>query len=111
MKQKIYLTAFSAFAALAIASSAYAVKSAENDALAIANAKIGMTQAVNTAEQNVGGKAARADFERHQGHWVFDIEVVKANRVMDVTVDATNGQVISVAEDKFDHDDGNGKAD
>ena len=110
MKQKYNLLAFAAFSVAAIAT-AYAAISPENDALAIETAKISMTQAVTTAEQHVGGKAARAEYERHNGQWVFDVEVVKGKKVMDVKVDSTSGKVISAAEDKTDRDDEHDKAD
>jgi uncharacterized membrane protein YkoI len=104
MKRKFYLAVLAAFSAAAIGS-AYAAKSVENDALAVAGAKIGITQAVTAAEQHVGGKASRAEYERHKGQWVFDVEVVKDQKVMDVKVDPTSGKVLAATEDKTDHDD------
>ena len=104
MKRNIYLAALAALSAAAIGST-YAAKSAENDALAIASAKIDMMQAVTAAEQHVGGKASRAEYERHKGQWVFDVEVVKDKKVMDVKVDPTSGKIIAVTEDRADHDD------
>ena len=111
MRQKIYAAAFVSLTAIAIGSAAYAAKSAENDALDISGATIGLTQAITAAEQHVGGKASKAEYERHKGQWVFDVEVVKDKKVMDVTVDATSGKVIAAIEDKADHDDGHDKAD
>jgi uncharacterized membrane protein YkoI len=111
MKQKIYAAAFVSLSAIAMGGAAYAAKSAENDALAIASAKIGMTQAVAAAEQHVGGKASKAEYEQHKGQWVFDVEVVKDKKVMDVQVDPTSGKVIAASEDKTDHDDNHDKAD
>lgn len=110
MRQKIILATFAILSATAIVG-AYAASSTENDALAIEAAKIGMTQAVTAAEQHIGGKAARAEYERHKGQWVFDVEVVKGKKVMDVKIDSTSGQVISAAEDKTDRDDEHDKAD
>ena len=110
MKRKVYLTALAALSAAAIGS-AYAAKSAENDALAISGAKIGITQAVTAAEQHVGGKASRAEYEQHKGQWVFDVEVVNGKKVMDVKVDPTSGKVIAATEDKSDHDDDHDAAD
>ncbi|MBE0622386.1 MAG: PepSY domain-containing protein [Burkholderiales bacterium] len=110
MKRKFYLTALAALSAAAIGS-AYAASAAENDALAIATAKIGMRQAIAAAEQHVGGKAARAEYEKHKGQWVFDVEVVKDRKVMDVKVDPTSGKVVAAAEDRADHDDGHDQAD
>jgi uncharacterized membrane protein YkoI len=110
MKRKIYIAALAALTTTAIGT-AYASKSAENDALAITGAKIGMTQAVTAAEQHVGGKASRAEYERHKGQWVFDVEVVKDTKVMDVKIDPANGNVIAATENKTDHDNGHDKDD
>ncbi len=110
MKRKIYLAALAALTAITIGT-AYAAKSSENDALAITGAKISLTQAVTAAEQHVGGKASRAEYEHHKGQWVFDVEVVKDKKVMDVKVNPTSGSVIVAAEDKTEHDDHHDKAD
>jgi uncharacterized membrane protein YkoI len=110
MKRKFYLAVLAALSATAIGST-YAAESAENDALAIAGAKIGMTQAVTAAEQHVGGRASRAEYERHKGQWVFDVEVVKDKKVMDVKVDPTSGKIIAATEDKTDRDDDHDQAD
>jgi uncharacterized membrane protein YkoI len=105
MKRKLYSTLLAGLVAIAVGG-AYAAQSAkENDALAIASAKIDLTQAIAAAEQHIGGKAARAEYERSKGQWVFDIEVVKGTTVMDVKVDAANGKILAATEDKTDHDD------
>lgn len=111
MKQKIYIAAFVSLSVIALGGAAYAAKSVENDALAIAGAKISMTQAIAAAEQHVGGKASKAEYEQHRGQWVFDVEVVKDKKVMDVKVDPTSGKVIAATEDRTDHDDNHDKAD
>jgi len=110
MKRKIYLTALAALSATAIGT-AYAVKAMENDSLAIESAKVSLNQAVTAAEQQVGGKASRAEFEKHKGQWVFDVEVVNGKKVMDVKVDPMSGKVIAATEDKTDRDDDHDKAD
>jgi uncharacterized membrane protein YkoI len=109
MKRKLSAAIVAALATAAIAGGAYAAKgAAENDALAIAGSKVGLAQAIAAAEQHVGGKAAKAEFEQSKGQWVFDVEVVKDARVvMDVKVDATTGKVLAATEDKADHDDQN----
>jgi uncharacterized membrane protein YkoI len=104
MGRKFYLAVLAVLFATGIGS-AYADQSTENDALAIAGAKIGMAQAVIAAEQYVGGKASRAEYERHKALWVFDVEVVKDKQVMDVKVDPMSGKVLAAEEDKTDHDD------
>ena len=110
MKVKYILATIAALSAAAIGST-YAAKSAENDALAISGATISLSQAVAAAEQHVGGKAAKAEFEKHKGQWLFDIEVVKDKKVMDVKVDPASGKVISAVEDKTDDDDDHDHAD
>lgn len=85
--------------------------SMENDAMAIAKAKISLAQAVTVAEQHANGKAARAEYEQSKQGWVYDVEIVSGTKVFDVKVDADKGTVISSAEDKADHDDDHDKQD
>jgi uncharacterized membrane protein YkoI len=106
MKRKHYLAAIAALSASAIGS-AYAAQAAENDAVAVESAKIGLAQAVIAAEQHGGGKASRAEFEKSRGRWVFDVEVVAGKKVMDVKVDPSSGKVLAATEDKADRDDAN----
>jgi uncharacterized membrane protein YkoI len=107
MKRKLLAGAAAAAVAAMIAGGAYAARQQEpEEALAIANAKISLVQAVTAAEQHAGGKAAKAELETSQGRQVFDVEVVTAKTVMDVKVDATDGKVLSAVEDAADHDDG-----
>ena len=108
MNRRLYPAIVAVAVALAVGGAYAATSSKENDALAISAAKIGLSQAVSAAEQHVGGKAAKAEFEQSKGQWVFDVEVVKDARVvMDVKVDATTGKVLAATEDKADHDDEN----
>jgi uncharacterized membrane protein YkoI len=111
MKRKLTAAIAAALAATAIGGAAYAAKSGqEDDALAIASTKVSLAQAISAAEQHVGGKAAKAEFEQDKGQWVFDVEVVKdATQVMDVKVDANTGKVLSATADKADHDDASDK--
>ena len=110
MNRKAYPFILATLAATVI-SGAYAAESAENDALAVTGAKISLTQAVAAAEQQIGGKASKVEYERHKGQPVFDVEVVKGKSVMDVKVDPTSGQVLSAVEDKPDRDDDGDEAD
>jgi uncharacterized membrane protein YkoI len=109
MKRKLLVPA--AAAALAAFAGAGYAANGENDALAITGAKMDLAKAVAAAEQHVGGKASKAEYERHKGQWVFDVEVVKDKKVMDVKVDAGSGKVISATEDKADQDDDHDEAD
>ena len=110
MKRKIHPIVLAALSATVIGT-AYGAKAMENDALVIESAKTGLTQAVTAAERHVDGKASRAEFERHNGRWVFDVEVVNGKKVMDVKVDPTSGKVIAATEDKTDRDDEHDQAD
>lgn len=104
MERKYKVVALAALSAAAIGG-AWAAQSGDNDALAISGAKIGLSQAVTAAEQHVGGKAAKAEYERHKGQWVFDVEVVKDKKIMDVSVDPLTGKILAASEDKSDRDD------
>ena len=106
----IYLAIAAGLSGIALAG-AYAAQSTGNDALAVAGAAVGLGQAITTAEQHVGGKATRAEYERHKGVLTAEIEVVKGKTVMDVVVDATSGKVLSAAEDKEDHNEHGAKHD
>lgn len=89
--------------ALTTTAVAYSANSAENDAMAVANAKTTLTQAIAAAEQHTNGKAAKAEYEKFGGNWAYDVEVVSGAKVFDVKVDPNKGTVISSLEDKTDH--------
>jgi uncharacterized membrane protein YkoI len=103
MKRSIPLAAAAALAAAI--GGAHAATTQDNDALAIGPTPIGLAQAVTAAEHHAGGKASRAEFERHNGRGTFDVEVVAGLKVMDVEVDSVSGKVLAATEDKVDHDD------
>ena len=84
---------------------AYAATGNENDAPAVARAKIPLIQAITAAEQHVSGNATRAEFERGKKRWVYDVEVVRDNKTFDVKVDPETGAIIASTEDRIDHDD------
>ncbi len=110
MKRSTYLATLATLSVVALGS-AYASGMQENDALNITSAKIGLGQAVSAAEQHVGGKASRAEYEQHNGKWVYDVEVVKGKEVMDVKVDPASARIVAASKDETDHDDGHDKAD
>lgn len=111
MKQKYYLAAFISLALMAITTVYAGVTSSENDALSVTSAKISLAQAATAAEKQVGGQAARAEYETYKGKGIFDVEVVKGCDVMNVKIDPTNGNILSVEADELDHDYGTDKAD
>lgn len=99
----------SIIAALVVAAAstgAYAASThIDNDAFAIKNAKTSLVEAIKTAEANVNGQAVQAKFDSDakQGS-VYKIEIVSADKVFDVKVDATSGTVISSKQDIADDD-------
>ena len=82
----------------------------QNDAAALAQAKISLTQAVAAAEQKVNGKAVRAELEDENGKIVYGVEVINGGKSIDVKVDIATGGILSAQADQADHEgDENGK--
>ncbi len=98
-------TAVAAAAVLATTTVAFAAMDKDNDARVIDQAKVSMTQAVAAAEQHASGKAVKAEYEKTEAGWAWDVEVVNGAKVMDVRVDAASGAVLSAKEDAADQDD------
>nr|WP_298411814.1 PepSY domain-containing protein [uncultured Halomonas sp.] len=94
-----------AIALTTLGTTAYAAGEKGNDALSVTQAKVSLTQAVNTAIQHTPGTASRAEYEGSKEGWVYDIEIVDGKKVFDVKVDAQDGSVLSSEKDKADHDD------
>lgn len=83
---------------------AIAKSGGENDAITdLAKAKVTLSQAVAAAEGHSAGKATKAELEGEHGTLVYDVEVVAANKVLELKVDAGDGKVLSSKEDKSDH--------
>lgn len=101
------IAAISAAALVSIGVYAATNTESQNDAAAVAQATISLTQAIGAAEQHANGKASKAEYERaaKRGQWVYDIEVVAGAKVFDVKVDPSSGAVLSSTEDKMDNDD------
>jgi uncharacterized membrane protein YkoI len=89
-----------ALSGILVAAGAAVVFAADRDDLAVTKASIDLRQAVEVAEQHVGGKAASAEFDQERGQAVYEIDVVKGQTVMEVMVDANSGKVLSSIEDK-----------
>ena len=105
--------AIAATALAAVGATAFAAKRMEaNDALNLPAGVITLQQAIQAAQQHVGGgQATKAEFE-HNDHnnWVIDVEMVKGQTVTDVQIDAQKGSVLSAKADQADHgDDEDGK--
>lgn len=69
-------------------------------AAGIDSAKISLAQAVNLAEQQVGGKAYEAVFENKHGKMHFEIAVAKDKTPHEIIIDAATGQVVKTASGK-----------
>ena len=106
MKRSTMIPAFVVAAGMATAGGVALAQQArgENDAVSdLAKAKIGLVQAVGTAEAQAGGKATKAELESERGAVVFNVEVVAADgKVFDFTVDAVDGKVVSSKQDHGD---------
>ena len=83
-------------AAVLVSIGVYAATNTEsqNDATAVAQATVSLTQAIATAEQHAHGKASKAEYERASkpGQWVYDVEVVAG-----ACLAAGHGQVVRSA--------------
>ena len=93
MKSKLNLAAAVVALSLPTAGAAFAE---DSDELAIATAKISLTEAVTAAEQHLGGKAASAELKHEDGKLVFEVDVVNGQEVKDVVIDAATGEVLAV---------------
>lgn len=102
MKHLSKLAIIITLSSIGIATGLTTVYANENDALAINNAKIDIQHAIAAAESSTGGKTIRAEFENEHDKAVYDIEVVKENKVLDIRVDGETGQVIQSKIDDID---------
>lgn len=114
MKRKL-LSAAAAAASIAALATAYAAHDGdENDTAILAQARVGITQAIAAAEHHAGGKAVRAELENENGAAVYAVEVVDGTNSTDVKVDAGDGRILSAQaerghdgadqEDESEHD-------
>lgn len=103
MKRKLAFSGIAVLTAVAIGT-AYAANSMENDTRTVQQAKISLTQAIEIAEQHVGGKAIRAGLEDENGTPVYGIEVGSDLQTTDVKVDVSDGKILSAQADHEDED-------
>ena len=75
----------------------------ENDSSSINHAKIPMTQAISSAEKQVGGRVVKAKYFRNDNAGVYEIEIASGIKAFDVKVDANNGNIISSTEETPDY--------
>ena len=102
-------------AALVVAGGAAqaAVDRPQNDAVRdLASAKIGIVQAIESAQAATGGRATAAELESEHGRVAYEVEVVaRNNAVLEVSIDAATGKVLAQHADEADEADEAGEAD
>lgn len=91
---------YAAFAALVV--TAFITQAHAGEIDAAADAKISLIKAIETAEAHQGGKAIEASFDDDSFSPTYEVELVKDTSLYDVRVDAVNGKVLGVREDKDD---------
>ena len=65
-----------------------------------------MDSAINIALAQVPGKVLRAELENENGYLVYGVEIVKTeHQIMDVKVDAGNGKILKIEQDRSDSED------
>ena len=80
-------------------------KQDQRDIAALANMKVTLTQAITTAELQVGGKAVGADVSQEKGVTQIAVEVVGQQGVKTVLVDAQSGKVTATRDAGQDRED------
>ncbi len=76
----------------------------QNDAAALAQAKISLSQAILAAEQQANGKAVRAGLEDENGKLVYGVEIMNGDKSTDVKVDIVTGGILSAQADQAVHE-------
>lgn len=76
----------------------------EDDAAALAHAKISLTQAIAAAEQQAGGKAVGAGVDNENGTVRIAVEIADGQGTKTLLVDPQTGQV-TASHDGGDHED------
>ncbi len=81
-------------AAGAVAGTAIAADNEDQEATALQGAKVSLTQAIATAEQQTGGKAYDAGVDAKGGQARIVVETNGPSGVQTVSIDAQSGQVV-----------------
>ena len=76
--------------------------SQHDDEMGVVTSEITLAQAIATAEKYSDGVASRAKFELSESIAMYDIQVVKDQKIQDVKVDADSGAIISSKADEED---------
>jgi len=90
--------------AVPLAYAASRMNEEQNEAQGLAQAKISLVQAIQVAEQHIGGKAASARLEHEHGKFVYEVEVLRGEQATDVKVDIADGKVLSAKADEDEHE-------
>lgn len=83
-----------AAAAVALPAIAQAPQALPAQPVAQAAPAVSLAQAVSAAEQAVGGRAFGVELEHEKGVLVYEIDLVKDGRAVEVHVDAASGKVV-----------------
>lgn len=78
----------------------------QNEVRALAQAKISLVQAIETAERHAGGKATSARLEDEDGKVVYEVEVIGSDKATQVKVDSRDGKVLSARADEKEREAG-----
>lgn len=88
-------------ASLLVAPSVFA---RDNDAAEYAyqlsQAKISLIDALTTAQTEAKGTAVSAELDSSQGKVVYEVEVLANEKIFDVKINAVDGTILSVKEDR-----------
>jgi uncharacterized membrane protein YkoI len=87
------VTAFAGASLLAMGIADNAVADADT-AKALGAAKLSLTQAIEAAEKQGGGKAIDAEFERTNNGPRYDVKVLGTDKLVEYTLDANTGKVV-----------------
>ncbi|MDC0709292.1 PepSY domain-containing protein [Stigmatella sp. ncwal1] len=92
--------AFATVALLAGFAGGTALASDADEIKMLAQTKITLQQAIELAQQHQGGQAFEASIDDDSFKPVYEVSVVKDNRVYDVWVDGVEGKVLGAREDR-----------
>jgi uncharacterized membrane protein YkoI len=69
-------------------------------------AKVSLDEAVKAALQSVPGQILKVELEDEDGYLVYGVEIAKADKqIADVKIDAGNGKLLKIDNDRNDGDD------
>ena len=74
----------------------------KEDVQALNQAKVSLTQAIETAAKQGNGKAIDAEFEVKNGVGQYEIKVLGPDKLMEYRLDANSGQITGSEEERFE---------